>query len=301
MISLLIYTFIIVILKMTKIDINLDTKIVEFIKMQGTIQYSDLIDQFTIKESKEFRRTKATIDKRLFKLREQNKISRIKGNSKLGHDISDKDGRTSFYSIAERKELEEHIKAVVKELRSKDDLIFREALNELKNYNNYFLTPNELNILSSQVDNMTAEVVQEILYLLLRHHSKKGILPKNIEQFSQNLISAFQLFSKIHEKGVIPQDLRKLILHFLGILESEKIIECIKQDMRSGRTSERILLDYRDKQVAKIIEGHNTELFQYMAKLNPETKKAEREFLAKIRAQARKTIYPETDQIGDVQ
>jgi len=144
---------------------------------------------------------------------------------------------------------------------------------------------------------MNAEIVQKILYLLLRHHTKKAILPKNVEKFSQKLINAFQFHSKAHEKGAINQDLRKLILHFLGIIKSEKIIECLKNDIRNGRISDRIVFDYKDKAVSEMIEKNNTELFQYMARLDPEKKKAERLFLAKVRAQARKTIYPETDQL----
>jgi len=250
--------------KMTYKD--LDEIILEVITQKGYVRRKALIAEVK-KQSKEISLiTFNRAIKRLSKLKSIITLTKKEYN-RLG--ILDKDNRAKYLTTFKTGNKIKHYDQVLQLLDSKKDIEKKNALIEIESMmENVLLTPAQLLKLSGYLLKEEIKISESIIRIIYNNIFERINFPLDLNKFQNNIINFLEKYDR---KG-ISDNTKAHIISILGILDNDIIIDLIKKEVEQYKQDFEGIQHqgYSLWAVAKIIEEHSDDLFNFQNSLNDE-------------------------------
>jgi len=255
--------------------------IIKLIEKNNIIRQNEIVLKLKKKISRQ------TILNYLKELEKQELIESIKYplNKEYGRESEDK--KAVYYILASRSEQVRYYNAVIKALNSKNPQQREKALVEIEDIQGILLQRSQLTELSNT---LTKENEKNTYYILkiIDTHFRDYIFPTNLEIFQKNLVKCFEKYNKIETSDA--DNLKSLILFFLGILGNKKIIDFLKRDIKESHgVINNIINRYSHWTLSKVINENKADLFEFYVTLPEKKSKAVMEIRNK--AQSNETSF----------
>lgn len=260
-------------------DINIDDRILGILKNTLLIRRKDLIGKLNkekasklVKRDKLNKRSKdglslITINRHLNYLKQIKEIIVLKQPEYEKYGIFDKDKRATYITLAKNSDIIKHNDIVIKALKSNNPIIKRNSLTEIESMESINLIPNQLIELSNLLLKEDFESCQSIIRIIL-HNFDNLNFPSDLKKFQDNLIQYYE-----RQELKIERNTKAHIIYMLGILNNEIIIKWLKEDVQNKGgylkfREEKLIEDgYYCWSIARLIERHKTELFEFQNSL----------------------------------
>ncbi len=267
---------------------DIDTEIVDILEKTGGVRREDLIRRLIELHPAPDDRgyTKPTLNRKIAKLVESNKIIIVKKKDFRTFGISEKRKNASYLVSQNTIDKRRHIDKILTYLQShQDKATIINVLEEIKRYEDeYELTPQQLDSLLD-IPIHDEVVVMVVLSILHEYVFSKKIEPLDREKFVRNLRTIVKTFKNVKDiveiariEGISENfglrqrpDLRIVYFTALRLLAhygNDLVIERLKEDFSDPERKEiNPPFYYNNTLFAKIFEKNNTALFEYQMEL----------------------------------
>lgn len=261
-----------------------DIEIIKYLAEKGFVRRRELIADLIKTHKNESGYSTKSINRKLDSMVKQGKITILKYEDLKKFGIEEDDKRSSYVTLKKTEKITEHIDRVLENITSKNPVQQKMALKELDLYKKqHVLTPNQLDVLVSQLDIEDIAVVDNLLRIVYTY-----IDTRKIDTFSKH--ETINMLRLLLNKYPVPlkhyKSLRTHVIHLLGYFNDHTVIERLEQDAETLENLSDIIQDYESYYTANLIEDHREELYLFEEKLRLEGKKDSAQFVSNIRAKA---------------
>ncbi len=260
---------------MIQINKESDTKtcrgsIISLIFKKKIIQRNELISLLTPQFGE------ATINRHIRKLIKSKEVKNIKYPACKRYGILLENRKHSYLVLRSESKKARYYNVVITALNSKNQTKRDVALAEIMTLKEVSLTPLQLTKLSKALSIEKEEVALKVMNIIDEHVSR-GIIPKNKSKFKLSLLKGFDKHRKIKKEH--NYSLRCNLLKYLGILDCEKVIKYLIEEIKKRKDLVRVQTDYGIPELALMIQENETKLF----KLSLTLSKDRQDLLLRIR------------------
>lgn len=264
--------------------VEFDIEISKYLAEKGFVRRRQLIEDLIKTHKNESGYSTKSINRKLDSMVKQGKITILKYEDLKKFGIEEDDKRSSYVTLKKTEKITEHIDKVLENITSKNPVQQKMALKELDLYKKqHVLTPNQLDVLVSQLDIEDIAVVDHLLRIVYTY-----IDTRKIDPFSKH--ETINMLRLLLNKYPVPlqhyKSLRTHVIYLLGYFNDHTVIERLEQDAETLENLSDIIQDYESYYTANLIEDHREELYLFEEKLRLEGKKDSAQFVSNIRAKA---------------
>jgi hypothetical protein len=244
---------------------DLDEIILEVINQRGYIRRKSLFEEVK-KQSKEVSST--TFNRAVNRLSKSKEVITLTKKEYVRLGISDKDNRATYLTTFRIGSKIKHHDQILQLLDSKKDIEKKNALIEIESMmENVLLTPAQLLKLSNYLLKEDIKISESIIRIIYNNIFERVNFPADLIKFQKIIID----FLKKYDQKGISNNTKAHIISILGILDNSVIIDFIKKEINLKHEFEAIENQgYIVWAVAKIIEEHSEDLFNFQNSLNDE-------------------------------
>lgn len=252
---------------MTKKEIKTVNELIQIVlKEKKVLRRKDLIEYVTKDNHYGF----STATRHISNL--ENKmhvIRRINDHEKEAFGIFDDDAKAVYFILSNTSQEGEHYDAVLKAINSEDSSKRKNAMIEIESIKDIKLFPVHLTKLSDALRIADFDECYAIIRILREHIQSYRIFPSDVDRFKLNVENCFE---RVRSQPNSPPNLRSHLITLLGMLDDEKLIDYLKEELSSKNPdAEKIAYYGQDYYAAWQIVKHKTDLFKFGTTL-PEEK-----------------------------
>lgn len=267
--------------KKYKNRVNFEDEVAELLAEKGRIRRAQLVNDLLEGHKGERGYSLKSINRKLDQMIKTEFLISLKFKDLQKYGIEETDRRASYLILKKSLKMKEDLDKIFSYLDSGEPDVQKQVLEELARYKEkYVLDPHQLDVLAVHLDSKDDELVNDLLDILFKYITEKGIEPSNKEKILENL----RALLKRHKKSPIENpNLRRRVTGLLGYYRDSFVIEQLKEDAETLEDPTSVSSDYYSEFIAPLIEEHSLELFNFQMDLKLRGKGKASELISRIK------------------
>lgn len=279
-------------LKNSKIDVNFDVEVVDYVRKNRFIRRSQLIDYIIKSHGGERGYTRPSVERKLARLTKIGSLVIVKQPELEKYGIYEKNKNASYLSLEEIVNLNDYLDTLFSYFESNDpDYDKNSILNEIDLYTDrYSLTREQLDVLVNYLYTNDEKLLLHIIRILNEYIIDRNITPTNKDPL---LKSYSGILAEFAGKSKTLEGYRRGVIFVLGHYNDDSIIDWLKEDLKSLKdenTFNTIKEDYGNVYTARVIDKHKLELFNLINQLKKEGKQEEARLVYNVKHEVAKIL-----------